>query len=176
MALHVRDWASVDHLNQATMENLLTAAPGSYALVLALSGSSELRVGRLGSIRFDAPYYLYFGSAFGPGGLEARIRHHLKAARHPHWHIDYLRQAADVIEVWYSLDEARLECVWANMVLTHRDVTPVARFGSSDCRCRSHLMSSNSRPGLSAFQRQQGQIRPDNAQIRRLRIKHPPAA
>ena len=157
------------------MDDALTSAPGSYALVLALSESSELQVGRLGRIRFDAPYYLYFGSAFGPGGLEARIGHHLKAARCPHWHIDYLRQAADVVEVWYSLDEARLECVWANTVLTHRDVTPVARFGSSDCRCRSHLIASNSRPGLSMFQRQQRQIRPDNTRIRRLRIEHPPA-
>ncbi|MBT8467436.1 MAG: DUF123 domain-containing protein, partial [Deltaproteobacteria bacterium] len=43
---------------------------------LELSGPTEVEVGRLGTICFDAPFYVYVGSAFGPGGLAARLRAH----------------------------------------------------------------------------------------------------
>jgi hypothetical protein len=79
------------------MDHSLDSTPGTYALILALQSSTELQVGCLGRIRFHAPFYLYFGSAFGPGGLQARIEHHLQPARRAHWHIDYLRQAAEVV-------------------------------------------------------------------------------
>lgn len=129
----------------------MDSTPGTYALVLAFPEPCELQVGRIGRVKFDSPYYLYFGSAFGPGGLGARVKHHLNPARHPHWHIDYLRQAADVVDVWYTTEEARLECTWANAALTHPDVSPVPRFGASDCRCQSHLLAARRRPSLSAF-------------------------
>ena len=66
------------------------ARPGTYALLLGLDEPVELEVGRLGRIHFGSPFYLYFGSAFGPGGLVARLQHHLRPARRPHWHVDYV--------------------------------------------------------------------------------------
>ena len=110
----------------------LDSRPGTYVLLLTLHASADLEVGRLGRMQFDSPFYLYFGSAFGPGGLRARIRHHLQPARRPHWHIDYLRQAADITGIWYSSDTERLECILANAALGLRGVSPVPRFGSSD--------------------------------------------
>jgi Uri superfamily endonuclease len=148
----------------------MDSSPGTYALLLALQAPAELQIGRLGRIEFDSPFYLYFGSAFGPGGLEARIRHHLQPARRAHWHIDYLRQEADVLGVWYSSDRARLECIWANAALVHRSVSLVPRFGSSDCRCQSHLLAANRLPTLCAFRRRIREVRPGCVRIRQIQV------
>ena len=158
------------------MDHLLDATPGTYALLLALQAPTELQIGCLGRIQFDSPFYLYFGSAFGPGGLEARIKHHLQPARRAHWHIDYLRQAAKVLGAWHSSDTARLECTWAGAALALRSVSLVPRFGSSDCRCQSHLLAVNRLPSLSAFRRRLNEVRPGCARIQQLPITGPLAA
>jgi len=149
---------------------------GTYALVLKLESPLELQVGRLGRIRFEAPYYLYFGSAFGPGGLGARINHHLQPARHPHWHIDHLRQMTTVVGVWYTNDVAHLECDWANAASAHRGVLPVPGFGSSDCGCYTHLIATPRFPSRSAFRRQLNAVHPGCARIRQLQLARPHAA
>lgn len=125
------------------------ASGGTYALVLALGSPAELEVGSLGRIRFDSPFYLYVGSAFGPGGLQARIKHHLGQPRRLHWHLDYLRQEAQVVDLWYTPDA--LECRWADAALARQELAPVPRFGSSDCRCRSHLFAAPRLPRLTIF-------------------------
>ena len=152
------------------MDHFLDSSPGTYVLILALRAPTELRIGCLGRIQFDSPFYLYFGSAFGPGGLEARIKHHLHPVHRAHWHIDYFRQVAEVLCAWYSSDRARLECVWANAALPHPGVSPVPRFGSSDCRCQSHLLAVSGRPSLSAFRRRLNDVRPSCGHIRRLQV------
>lgn len=50
---------------------------GTYVLVIRLREPQEISVGRLGVFPFHHGYYVYIGSAFGPGGLKARIRRHL---------------------------------------------------------------------------------------------------
>ena len=154
----------------------LKSAPGTYALVLRVKVPIELQVGHLGGIHFESPFYLYFGSAFGPGGLAARIKHHLHSAPRAHWHIDYLRQVAEVLNIWHTYDTARLECTWVNAASALRGVSPVPRFGSSDCGCRSHLLAVNSPPSLSAFRRRLNALRPGGARIRQLRVTGPLAA
>lgn len=111
---------------------------GSYALILRLSRSRRIRVGRLGVLDFSAGHYLYVGSAFGPGGLRARIAHHLRRATRPHWHIDYLRRVCTVEDVWY-VEGKRMECVWAKRLQGSPGVSAVPGFGCSDCRCYAHL-------------------------------------
>jgi Uri superfamily endonuclease len=71
---------------------------GTYAIVLRSQTLGPVRIGKLGTLRLQEGFYIYVGSAFGPGGLQARIQHHLQRARRPHWHIDYLRAACDVVE------------------------------------------------------------------------------
>ncbi len=159
-----------------TMDHLLDPRPGTYALVLALQSPTELQIGCLGRIQFDAPFYLYFGSAFGPGGLAARIKHHLQPARRAHWHIDYLRQVAEVLGAWCSSDSARLECIWANAALAHRGVSLVPRFGSSDCRCQSHLFAVNRLLSLPALRRRLNEVRPGCGRIRQLQVTRRAAA
>ncbi len=115
---------------------------GSYILVLQLERPLVgLRVGRLGSFDFAPGYYLYVGSARGPGGLEARLAHHLRRHKaRPHWHIDYLRAEARLREAWTVASDDPIECVWCRALRAHQATsTPVPGFGSRDTRCASHL-------------------------------------
>ena len=50
------------------------AEPGTYALLLKLDKQEKITVGKLCTFDFPAGYYLYVGSALGPGGLQARQR------------------------------------------------------------------------------------------------------
>ena len=111
---------------------------GTYALLLRLARARRVRIGRLGLVDFPAGRYIYVGSAFGPGGLRARIAHHMKRASHPHWHIDYLRRVCRVEGNWHLIG-GRVECLWAHRLPCCQGVTSVAGFGCSDCCCRSHL-------------------------------------
>ncbi|MCH7744999.1 MAG: GIY-YIG nuclease family protein [Chloroflexi bacterium] len=114
-------------------------AKGSYVLVLSLTESKRLSVGKLGTFDFPAGYYLYFGSALN--GLQARISRHLRREKKLHWHIDFLTSVAPVAQVWWKADLRRLECSWAKAAIEQEGVTvPVAGFGSSDCRCKAHLV------------------------------------
>jgi Uri superfamily endonuclease len=92
-------------------------------------------------------YYLYVGSAFGPGGLQGRLAHHHKVPASPHWHIDYLRQAAEVVEVWAVEGPEKREHAWAQALCSCPDCSiPLNRFGASDCRCPAHLVYRPERP------------------------------
>ncbi len=148
-------------------------APGTYALLLELREPTELQVGSLGRIRFASPFYMYFGSALGPGGLAARLEHHLQQARRAHWHIDYLRRVAALLGAWHTCDTTRLECTWVDAASLLRGVSRVPRFGSSDCRCHSHLLAAQRLPSLAAFRRRLDLLRPGCASIRQLRVARP---
>jgi Uri superfamily endonuclease len=151
----------------------LHRAPGTYALLLELPEPAEVQVGRLGWIHFDSRFYLYFGSAFGPGGLRARLEHHLHPAPRPHWHIDHLRRIARVRDVWHSRDPERWECTWAQAASKLRGGSLVPRFGASDCRCRSHLLGIDRLPSLSAFRRRLHALRPGCGSIHQLGYPRP---
>lgn len=53
----------------------MQAKSGTYILILSSPARSTIDVGRLGRMTLAHGYYLYVGSAFGPGGLRARIAH-----------------------------------------------------------------------------------------------------
>ena len=117
---------------------------GSYLLLLELGEPQTITVGRLGNLEFTAGLYLYAGSARGPGGLAARLRHHLKPSKHCHWHIDYLRLTAPVAAVWAGWGPAARcpsECRLIARLNRHACLYPPFKgFGSSDCTCFSHLL------------------------------------
>jgi len=118
----------------------LPAAAGTYVLVGSLQRGRRLRIGRLGLLWFPGGRYAYCGSAFGPGGLRARLRQHLAAGRRRHWHLDYLRPCLVLTGAWYCTAPRRLEHAWARRL--QRAVAlavPVPGFGASDCRCPAHL-------------------------------------
>ena len=94
----------------------LPSLPGTYALVLRFSKRLEIVVGRLGVLEAQPGYYVYVGSALGPGGLAARVGRHLCSEKTLRWHIDYLRAEAQVEEVWYATGKSNRECRWARRV------------------------------------------------------------
>ena len=128
--------------------------PGTYALILRASANRKVMVGKLGILRVCQGFYLYVGSAFSPGGLRARVRHHFNKPESPHWHIDYLRAGVQLKEVWFSYDPFHRECAWAKILgITDGASIPLKGFGASDCGCPSHLFYVESPPGLRDFRR-----------------------
>jgi Uri superfamily endonuclease len=99
---------------------------GIYVLHLELASDVQIVVGGLGAQRFGAGHYAYVGRAFGPGGLAARLAHHLRRAASPHWHLDYLRAHGRVQEVWYGHTPAFCEHQWAQALMNMRGA---AKFG-----------------------------------------------
>jgi Uri superfamily endonuclease len=129
-------------------------AKGSYLLILHLTADvPHLQIGRLGCFDFAAGYYLYVGSAFGSGGLSARLAYHQRRTKpHPHWHLDYLRPHAHLLEAWTVAGGPALECTWCTILSNLPEVTiPVRGFGSSDTHCASHLFYSATRPRMCLF-------------------------
>lgn len=113
---------------------------GSYVLLLRLNAEAEISVGRLGCFRFAAGLYAYCGS--GLAGVDARVARHRRRDKKAHWHIDYLLRWVDLVGVWVFRSEEHLECRLASALTNLKDASvPVPGFGSSDCRCPSHLVA-----------------------------------
>lgn len=131
---------------------LLPDQPGTYILILRLDPPQRVRIGALGTFDFPAAHYAYVGSAFGPGGLRGRLRHHLAPVTRPHWHIDYLRAAAHIERIAWGASDQRLEHDWARRLLDAPGAfIPAPRFGASDCRCPAHLIGFRRAPDLDAW-------------------------
>ena len=122
---------------------------GSYVLLLRLPMPATMTVGKLGRLRFDRPFYAYAGSALGPGGIAARVGRHLRIGKKKHWHIDYLRERAEIVAVWELDSGAGGECLLTDVLATLNEAEPVAGFGATDCRCRSHLVGLARLPHLA---------------------------
>ena len=128
--------------------------PGTYALVFKSVSNQQINVGKLGRFHLRPGFYLYIGSAFGPGGLKARISHHTGISSHPHWHIDSLRSILLLKEVWYTVGAERHEHRWAAIISGLKGATiPIAGFGATDCNCRTHLIAFKDQPSIRSFRR-----------------------
>jgi Uri superfamily endonuclease len=123
---------------------------GGYVLLISLPRAQAVTVGRLGRLDLAAGGYAYVGSALG--GLEARIRRHLRAAKKKHWHIDYLLERAPVSRIIMAESGQRLECRLADRLGGRFETVP--GFGSSDCKCPGHLFFAPSPKELAAAVRQ----------------------
>ena len=118
---------------------VLPELKGTYLLVLRVVEQARLRIGSLGEMDVQPGFYLYAGSAWGPGGLRARVGRHFAGQGAVRWHIDSLRRAAQPVEAWCALEQRR-EHEWARSLAAAAECrVAVARFGASDCRCPAHL-------------------------------------
>ena len=132
----------------------LPEAKGTYVLLALLPRMKRLEIGRLGTYDIIPGFYAYVGSAFGPGGLLARVHHHLEPVAQPHWHIDYLLAHAEPVEVWYALSDRKLERALAEVLERSSSFRmPIPRFGTSDYRRSrtSHLFYSKRPPSFHRF-------------------------
>lgn len=129
-------------------------APGTYALLIRLDHACDIAIGKLGRSRFPAGFYLYVGSALGPGGLAGRLARHLRANKRLHWHVDHLLKARGtrIVQVWTFESATRRECDWARTAMRLPGARIIAgRFGASDCRCAAHLIGFTTAPDWAAF-------------------------
>ena len=117
---------------------------GTYTLLINLSRPRNISFGRIRNYRFKAGYYAYVGSALN--GLKQRIGRHLRKEKRLHWHIDYLLQHAAIYGVICAETAGRQECRIAGELRESLVVVP--GFGSSDCRCLTHLFYGNDREVL----------------------------
>jgi len=149
----------------ATSRTNMTAEGGAYALILFCSQEGPVQIGKLGILQPRRGFYVYVGSAVGPGGVRARVAHHQKLSPRPHWHIDYLRPHTCLDRIWYSHDRLCREHQWARVISGLRGASiPIAGFGSSDCRCKTHLFFFTRRPSFNEFrQRARGSVRAGKA-------------
>ena len=129
----------------------ITRNPGTYVLVLRADTSRQLRVGRWGVLVVQPGYYLYVGSAFGPGGVSARISRHCRLSQARHWHVDYLREVTTPVEAWFGCGSRDLEHRWAETLGAICCLPSVPGFGCSDCDCDSHLFASPGNPDVKRF-------------------------
>jgi Uri superfamily endonuclease len=127
--------------------------PGTYALLLRLDTPQNIRVGALGQVDLSPGWYLYVGSAYGPGGLAPRLaRHRSRADKRFHRHIDYVRAVTTLVELWTHPGKAPQECAWAAAAAGLPGATIVGPgLGASDCRCPSHMFHYPQRPESNAF-------------------------
>jgi len=122
---------------------------GSYLLVLKWKKERSLQVGHLKRARFSKGYYVYVGSAMKH--LSARVARHVRRQKPLHWHIDYLTQEAESVVPIPVRSSQRLECDMAEALSAIMEQGP-AGFGSSDCKCPTHLFWSQENPlHLEAF-------------------------
>jgi len=119
---------------------------GSYVLLVELSTGKDIFVGKLGYVSFPKASYAYVGSAMN--GLRARLARHLRGEKKLHWHIDYLLKEAEVEEIILCPGKERVECSLAQALAGKFQSVP--GFGSSDCKCRSHLYFASEEDMLKA--------------------------
>ncbi len=140
--------------NSASNDNPLSQVNGKGAYVLWLSPRREgsVDIGRLGTLSLRPGVYAYVGSAMGPGGIAARVGHHLRVATRPRWHVDYLRAVCRVVSVWYAVTEERVEHRWVEAVAGLAGAEPAMRgFGASDHPGATHLFRFDAVASPAAF-------------------------
>ena len=120
---------------------------GLYQLVIRLKRKQSIGVGRLGRFAFPAGYYVYTGSA--ERGLESRIARHLRKEKRLRWHIDYVLRYGDIVEAKRYRGGRLSECGLNRKAegLPGRNIVAPG-FGSSDCKCSTHLFYFRRNPIL----------------------------
>lgn len=129
---------------------------GTYVLILKSHSESAVRIGRWGIMGVEPGYYIYVGSALGPGGVRSRVTRHWRIDKAKHWHIDHLREVLVMWNAWFTYSEERLEHRWANLLLRMEGMNCVPGFGCSDCKCASHLFQTAEPPDMASLSRAVG--------------------
>lgn len=149
----------------------LQSQKGTYALILQANKGFACKVGKHNVIEGNAGSYVYVGSAFGPGGVHARIIHHLKMSSKPHWHLDYIRPYIQPVAVCFCYSSTRQEHRWATMVSKIVGAQfPMHKFGSTDCACPSHLFYFEKAPIIGILQRQLRNDMPDTQKLHSMKL------
>jgi len=110
---------------------------GIYLLLISVNVNINVVIGALGSVNFEKGMYVYVGSA--QNSLEKRMARHFTGNKRKFWHIDYLLGNCTVklLKAFFKETVKQEECKIAKKI--GKTNIPIKGFGSSDCRCESHL-------------------------------------
>lgn len=122
----------------------MDSAPGTYVVVYHSRQSQQITIGQWSTLQLQAGYYFYVGSAFGPGGINARVSRHWRREKSQRWHVDYLSAYCEAVGAWYSHAPQRLEHQWAQALHGITAMRVIEGFGCSDCDCVTHLFYAKS--------------------------------
>lgn len=113
---------------------------GVYALLIRVSAPLDVTI-RNSRHRLESGFYVYVGSARGPGGVRARVMRHLRRAKRVRWHVDQITGYAEVALI-VCAETRESECVLVPFLEAEGFEHPVHGFGASDCKrkCTSHLL------------------------------------
>jgi Uri superfamily endonuclease len=109
-------------------EDRIPVLPGAYLLLIELREVIFVWLPNKPSVTLAPGRYIYAGSAYGPGGLKARVSRHMRRAKARRWHIDQLTETGNVIGA--SVFPGGIECDLVDMYSALP--TPIAGFGSTD--------------------------------------------
>jgi Uri superfamily endonuclease len=110
---------------------------GTYVLFVHVPYEFTLRILEK-DVTFKPGYYAYVGSALG--GVEKRVGRHFTKEKKLHWHIDHLLLHAKAVDFVAAKTEEKKECAVADGLA--KQFPEVRGFGSSDCKCTTHLFYS----------------------------------
>ncbi len=124
---------------------------GAYLLLIDLKKPLTLPQKKFCQKPLEPGFYLYAGSAYGPGGIKARVSRHIKKRKAKRWHIDYITTQATVTEA-LVIPQAN-ECAFISQLLENPQIfVPLKGMGSSDCKsCPSHFLQAPPTFSLTNF-------------------------
>ncbi len=135
-------------MNLRKIDLLSEKTKGVYQLLFFFPDKKRIQVGQKGSFIFPKGYYIYTGSA--KKGLKGRVLRHFKKNKKKFWHIDYLLPYADIQDV--IMHAKKTECYWNNRLIDlEGSEVLVDGFGSSDCKCKTHLLYFKRKPELNSL-------------------------
>ncbi len=128
----------------------ISAEPGAYVLLIRLDAALRLDFSAFAGRVLSPGTYAYCGSAYGPGGLAARLARHMRPDKAMHWHIDRLTAAGRIAAV--GVASGGRECDLVELLLARGATVPLPGFGGSDCRrCAAHLAATPANLDLAAL-------------------------
>lgn len=117
---------------------------GLYAILMVLSQQILIDIGKLGSTTFHQGIYLYMGRGSGKSSsIQNRVKRHSSISKKKFWHIDYLTSNPKVgVKAAIATVTGEItECQLTQTLLRDLKAEQTVRgFGSSDCRCKGHLL------------------------------------
>jgi sugar fermentation stimulation protein A len=118
----------------------LCSDSGLYLLFITQPAAVTVTAGRLPATELQPGAYIYVGRA--RKNLEARLLRHLRSEKKRFWHIDSLLDRSRIESIWIRYDSVD-ECGTIRSIRERipDSAFPIPGFGSSDCRCPSHLMT-----------------------------------
>lgn len=123
----------------------------TYCFVMFLSTDQRIQIGQRGEIFFQSGFYAYVGSA--KKNPSSRINRHWLGIGKKKWHIDYLRAEAKPHSMWVFRQTMLEECHLAEYFRKF-GFDSISNFGSSDCRCPSHLFYSSNGSNFESLLRE----------------------